>query len=134
MVQKTLNPTFRHVDWSACGPGLTRQDRLILRVWVKGWTAESWKQLLELKIFLTELQYLGKTVCYSLPIVSSATLTMTARGDRPSALSERRSIPSNRWHLRSFHRLNLGLEELLTWSLTTVPASLISAHITHLLL
>lgn len=62
-VKKAMNPTFRHIDLSACSPGVTRVDRVIVRVWVKKAMAESqWKLLLELETALHRLQYLGKGV------------------------------------------------------------------------
>nr|POF14164.1 uv radiation resistance associated protein [Quercus suber] len=36
LVERTMNPTFRHIDFSACGPGITRLDRVTLKVWVNG--------------------------------------------------------------------------------------------------
>ena len=34
-VEKTMNPTFRHVDFSACGPGIIRSERVEVKVWVR---------------------------------------------------------------------------------------------------
>ena len=66
-VEKTMNPTFRHVDLSACGPGITRLESVTVRVWVKSAkTASTWKSLLELELDLRSLQFLGKSVCYHL--------------------------------------------------------------------
>lgn len=61
-VDKTMNPTFRHVDLSACGPGITRLEKVAVRVWFKSVKVERWKQLLDLELDLMNLQYLGKTV------------------------------------------------------------------------
>nr|POE98922.1 uv radiation resistance-associated gene protein [Quercus suber] len=63
-VERTMNPTFRHVDLSACGPGITRLDRLTLRVWINGVRFAKWRQLLELSIDLPRLHYLAKSVSY----------------------------------------------------------------------
>jgi len=57
-----MNPTFRHIDWSACGPGVTRLDHLTLRFWVKSAKVPSWRQLLEIQLSLISLQHLGKSV------------------------------------------------------------------------
>lgn len=62
MVAQTMNPTFRHVDWSACGPGVMRTDHLTLRFWAKSSKVEDWRQLLELSLNLQSLHYLGKSV------------------------------------------------------------------------
>lgn len=60
-----MNPTFRSIDWSLCGPAITRSDRLVLRLWVQGSKADDWLQLVQLAIELGGLQYLGKNVCSS---------------------------------------------------------------------
>ena len=57
-----MNPTFRHIDWSACGPGVTRLGHLTLHFWVKSAKVPSWRQLIEIQLNLTSLQYLGKSV------------------------------------------------------------------------
>lgn len=62
IVEKTMNPTFRHVDWTHCGPGVTRLDQVCIRIWVKGGKVEEWQQLLQLELHLPGLQYLGKSV------------------------------------------------------------------------
>ncbi|KAK0264158.1 hypothetical protein B0A54_12698 [Friedmanniomyces endolithicus] len=61
-VERTMNPTFRHIDWSACGPGVTRLDHLTLRFWVKSAKVPSWRQLLEIQLSLISLQHLGKSL------------------------------------------------------------------------
>ncbi|KAK5681782.1 hypothetical protein LTS10_006315 [Elasticomyces elasticus] len=64
VVEKTMNPTFRHIDWSACGPGITRSSSMILRIWVKSvkFGDEKWRHLMEMRVDLTALQYLGKSL------------------------------------------------------------------------
>lgn len=57
-----MNPTFRHIDFSACGPAITRLSRLTLRVWAKSLKGQQWRQLLELSLALQGLQYLGRSV------------------------------------------------------------------------
>lgn len=57
-----MNPTFRHIDFSSCGPGITRLDRLTLRVWAKSEGRQQWRQLIELSLALSALHYLGKSV------------------------------------------------------------------------
>lgn len=61
-VERTMNPTFRHVDWSACGPGITRMEHLTLRFWARSKKFGQWRQLLELALDLRSLQYLGRSV------------------------------------------------------------------------
>ena len=61
-IERTMNPTFRHVDWSHCGPEVTRLDQVTVHVWVKGGKVDEWRQLLQLELQLTGLQYAGKSV------------------------------------------------------------------------
>ncbi|KAK6431381.1 hypothetical protein LTR95_012462, partial [Oleoguttula sp. CCFEE 5521] len=60
VVATTMNPTFRSFDLSLASPGTTRLDEITLRFWVKSSKWQSWRQLLELSLHLSELQYLGK--------------------------------------------------------------------------
>jgi hypothetical protein len=64
-VEKTMNPTFRRIDFEACGPGIMRSKRLMLRAWVKSMRMQGWRQLLEFDVELGGLQYLGKSACLS---------------------------------------------------------------------
>ena len=63
-VAKTMNPTFRHIDFTACGPGITRLDKVSVKVWVKSVKMADWRQLMELELDLRSLQYLGKSVSF----------------------------------------------------------------------
>jgi UV radiation resistance-associated gene protein len=63
MVDKTMNPTFRHIDFEACGPGIMRSEDIVVKVWVRSLKMAGWKQLLSLDAHLRDLQYLGKSVC-----------------------------------------------------------------------
>ncbi|KAI7208829.1 hypothetical protein KC333_g8976 [Hortaea werneckii] len=62
VVDGTMDPTFRHIDWSACGPGVLRLGTLTVRVWARSDNLAGWKQLLELALCLRELHYLGKSL------------------------------------------------------------------------
>ncbi|KAI7547606.1 hypothetical protein KC331_g4920 [Hortaea werneckii] len=62
VVDSTMDPTFRHIDWSACGPGVLRLGTLTVRIWARSDNLAGWKQLLELALCLRELHYLGKSL------------------------------------------------------------------------
>ncbi|KAI6988072.1 hypothetical protein KC360_g7617 [Hortaea werneckii] len=62
VVDSTMDPTFRHIDWSACGPGVLRLDTLTVRVWARSDSGAGWRQLLDLALYLRELHYLGKSL------------------------------------------------------------------------
>ena len=70
-VGQTMNPTFRHIDWSACGPGVMRTGQMTCKFWVKSAKMERWRCLLEMLVDLQSLQYLGKSVRYELQITCS---------------------------------------------------------------
>ena len=61
-VPRTMNPTFRNIDFSACGPGIMRLDHVTLRIWARSKKMEGWRQLLELSLRLINLQYMAKSV------------------------------------------------------------------------
>jgi len=61
-VDRTMNPTFRQIDNSACGPAITRLNHLILKVWIKSAKMEQWRQHLEMSLSMRNLQYLGKSL------------------------------------------------------------------------
>lgn len=71
-----MNPTFRHVDLSACGPAITRLDRLTFRAWAKSANGQQWTPLVDLTLALQSLQYLGKSVSLtSKPALNETRLT-----------------------------------------------------------
>ncbi|KXT17403.1 hypothetical protein AC579_5743 [Pseudocercospora musae] len=60
-VQQTMNPTFRRVDWSACGPDITRLDQMTLRIWAND-GRKAWRQLLHLNMDMSALLYIGRSL------------------------------------------------------------------------
>lgn len=65
-----MNPSFRRVDLSLCGPGVTRSDNMVVRVWtrrLRGEKSGGWRLLLETEVHMPSLQYLGKSVRASSP-------------------------------------------------------------------
>lgn len=100
-VQQTMNPTFRHIDWSPCGPGITRQDNITIRVWVKGGKSADWQQLLLMNIALGSLHYVGKSVCRPSAPVPIKWLTGIARHLGSAAAGKRCPIAVDRWRVYS---------------------------------
>lgn len=65
IAEKTMNPSFRRVDLSLCGPGVTRSDDVVVRVWTRRLRSEKsggWRLLMETEVHMPSLQYLGKSV------------------------------------------------------------------------
>ncbi|CZR55333.1 related to UV radiation resistance associated protein p63 [Phialocephala subalpina] len=65
VVEKAMNPTFRFFDLSTAGPGVTRQDTVVIKVWVK--RKEDFVMLLEEEINLQSLQFIDKLEGHSFP-------------------------------------------------------------------
>ena len=62
VVEKSTNPTFRSFDLNLCGPGISRRDELIVKLWAKSEAMAEYALLVELRLSLRSLQFLGKTI------------------------------------------------------------------------
>jgi hypothetical protein len=62
VAERAMNPNFRFFDLAACGPSVTRLDRLTVRVWAKNETTQSWQYLLDFALQLRSLQFIGKSL------------------------------------------------------------------------
>jgi len=58
IVEKTMDPDFRHIDLDDCGPGVTRADDLRIRFWTK--RAGVWTPFLDISLSLRSLQFIGR--------------------------------------------------------------------------
>ncbi|KAF2225894.1 UV radiation resistance protein and autophagy-related subunit 14-domain-containing protein [Elsinoe ampelina] len=59
-IKKSMNPSFRQIDWDACGPGITRQEELRVKFWVRSGKEKSYQILLDMSLNLRSLQFIGK--------------------------------------------------------------------------
>ncbi|KAF2267577.1 hypothetical protein CC78DRAFT_61088 [Lojkania enalia] len=62
VVEKAMNPNFRFFDLGTCGPGVTRLDKLTVKVWAKNQNTKGWQYLIEFAVQLRALQFIGKTL------------------------------------------------------------------------
>jgi hypothetical protein len=62
VVDKAMNPNFRFFDLGSCGPGVTRLDKLTVKVWANNENTQGWQYLLEYAVQLKALQFIGKTL------------------------------------------------------------------------
>ncbi|KAF2718878.1 hypothetical protein K431DRAFT_273754 [Polychaeton citri CBS 116435] len=62
IVHQTMNPNFKHIDFSCIGPALARLDSVLVRFWVTGQRLGGWRQLLELSLHFQSLQFLGRSL------------------------------------------------------------------------
>lgn len=62
VVEKSANPTFRSFDLNLCGPGISRRDELTVKLWAKTEVMAEYTLLVELRLSLRSLQFLGKTI------------------------------------------------------------------------
>lgn len=62
MVEKAMNPSFRFFDLHTYGPLVTRSDKLTIKFWAKTEDMENFILLIEMRLHLSALQFIGKTV------------------------------------------------------------------------
>ncbi|KAF2709971.1 UV radiation resistance-associated gene protein [Pleomassaria siparia CBS 279.74] len=62
VVDKAMNPNFRFFDLGSSGPGVTRLDKLVVKVWAKNENTHGWQYLIEFVVQLRALQFIGKTL------------------------------------------------------------------------
>ncbi|KAF2026474.1 UV radiation resistance-associated gene protein [Setomelanomma holmii] len=70
VAEKAMNPNFKFFDLGPCGPGVTRLDKLTVKVWAKSESMSSWQYLMDYTVRLRSLQFIGKslgTFRHSLP-------------------------------------------------------------------
>ena len=62
VAEKAMNPNFKFFDLGPCGPGVTRLDKLTVKLWVKSETIRDWLFLVDYTLHLGSLQFIGKTL------------------------------------------------------------------------
>lgn len=62
VAEKAMNPNFRFFDLGSCGPGITRLDKLTVKVWAKSESMDKWQYLMDYTVHLRSLQFIGKTL------------------------------------------------------------------------
>lgn len=62
IAEKATNPDFRFFDLKVWGPPVSRLDEMILRLWVKSENMAEYVLLVELRLSLKSLQYVGQTL------------------------------------------------------------------------
>lgn len=62
IIEKAMNPDFRFFDLNTYGPSVTRRDELIIKYWAKTENMGEFILLIELRLYLRSLQFIGKTV------------------------------------------------------------------------
>lgn len=62
VVEKAMNLSFRFFDLQTYGPLVTRSDNLTLKYWAKTENMEEYILLIEMRLHLSALLFIGKTV------------------------------------------------------------------------
>ena len=62
IIEKAMNPSFRFFDLNVYGPAVTRLDELNVKYWAKTENMDQYVLLIELKLSLSSLQFIGKSV------------------------------------------------------------------------
>lgn len=60
IAEKAMNPNFKFFDLGPCGPGITRLDKLTIRVWAKSESMSDWQYLMDYTVQFRSLQFIGK--------------------------------------------------------------------------
>ncbi|RAL14574.1 putative UV radiation resistance protein (UVRAG) [Aspergillus homomorphus CBS 101889] len=61
-VEHATNPSFRSFDLNMCGPSVSRRDHLTVKLWAKTRAMVDYVLLVELRLCLQSLQFLGKSL------------------------------------------------------------------------
>ncbi|CAI6332726.1 unnamed protein product [Periconia digitata] len=62
VVDKAMNPNFRFFDLASCGPGVTRLDKLTVKVWARNEATKNWQYLIDFTVQLRSLQFIGRAL------------------------------------------------------------------------
>ncbi|KAJ4376015.1 hypothetical protein N0V83_001295 [Neocucurbitaria cava] len=62
VAEKAMNPNFKFFDLGPCGPGVTRLDKLTVRVWAMSEDMANWQYLMQYTVLLRSLQFIGKSL------------------------------------------------------------------------
>lgn len=60
IIEKTMDPDFRHIELDGCGPGITRAESLTVRFWTKREKTGGWSPFLDISLSLRSLQFIGR--------------------------------------------------------------------------
>ncbi|KAF1927591.1 UV radiation resistance-associated gene protein [Didymella exigua CBS 183.55] len=62
VAEKAMNPNFKFFDLDPCGPGVTRLDKLTVKLWARSETMSDWHFLADYTVHFGSLQFIGKTL------------------------------------------------------------------------
>ncbi|EAT81893.1 hypothetical protein SNOG_10499 [Parastagonospora nodorum SN15] len=62
IAEKAMNPNFRFFDLASCGPGVTRLDRLTVRIWAKTESMDKWQYLMDYTTSHRKSEYAMKSL------------------------------------------------------------------------
>ncbi|QDS76141.1 hypothetical protein FKW77_007103 [Venturia effusa] len=62
IMEKVMNADFRFFDLKDCGPYVTRMTDLTIRLWAKSEGMVAWQYLMEMKVNLRSLQFIGRSM------------------------------------------------------------------------
>lgn len=60
--EKAMDPNFRFFDLESCGPSVTRQDEITVKLFAKDQIMKTYHYLLEYHVSLPSLQFIGKSI------------------------------------------------------------------------
>jgi hypothetical protein len=62
VAEKAMNPNYKFFDLEPCGPGVTRLDKLTVKVWAKSETMQDWQYLMDYTVQFRSLQFIARTL------------------------------------------------------------------------
>lgn len=62
IMERSMNPSFAFFDLDSLGPKISRADACLLRVWAKPSETTDWVVLVEIRLNLRSLQFIGKSL------------------------------------------------------------------------
>lgn len=109
IAEKAMNPLFKSFDLGVYGPLVTRQEQFTIKFWARAHSMENFMLLLDLRVSLRSLQFVGKNVRFvpaSLPLFLAKIISV---GELSSSASFKlRPLSPYRWHLYQLHRSATG--------------------------
>ena len=107
VIERAMNPSFRFFDLNNYGPWVTRRDELTIRCWARTTDSGKFSMLLEWKLHLRSLQFIGKSVRRVRIIVLGHIVDVNpsiARKLPPPSPTELHYIAPLGWHVHQLHR------------------------------
>ena len=114
------NPNYRFFDLKTAGSLVTRLDELTIKLWAKSRSMPDYELLIQKKLRLPLLRYLGKSVCnVPLTLTSQYAEDLVARQPNSLSVPKLYDIASVGWDLHGPNKHSCGQE--VDFSVVPIP-------------